>query len=104
MEELYEACYFYPVKGGIENVNGKVNILLQAYVSQLPIKSFSLVSDMNYITQNAGRLFRAIFEIAIKKNLASMSFKLLTLCKAVEQRLWWTTRTPLRQVTLFWRG
>ena len=41
----------FDVKGGTENVYGKVNILLQAYISQLPLNSFNLVSDTAYIAQ-----------------------------------------------------
>ena len=41
----------FEVKGGTENVYGKVNILLQAYISQLRIESFSLLSDSLYVAQ-----------------------------------------------------
>lgn len=105
LEMLMEACYLHPVKGGVENTYGKVNILLQAYISQSNVTAFSLVSDMNYVAQNAGRLLRALFEIAIRRNMASMSAKLLKLCKCVDQRIWWGFHTPLRQVSggLAWR-
>lgn len=98
MQGLLDACYLHPVKGGIENVYGKVNILLQAFISQAPIRSFSLISDMNYVAQNAGRIMRALFEIAVRRNLATISAKLLTLCKCVDQRMWWGLHNPLRQV------
>lgn len=39
------------VPGGSENVHGKVNILMQTYLSRGYIKSLSLASDMEYITQ-----------------------------------------------------
>ena len=32
-----------------------------------PVEAFSLVSDMNYVAQNAARIIRALFEIALKK-------------------------------------
>ena len=58
MEELnrleVDTC-FLEVKGGVENQYGKVNILLQSYISQARIDSFSLVSDTSYIAQNASR-------------------------------------------------
>jgi hypothetical protein len=41
-----------------------VNVLLQSYIDRVNIDSFSLISDMSYISQNAGRVFRALFEIA----------------------------------------
>lgn len=40
-----------PVRGGMEALNGKVNILMQAYLSRAMIKTFSLASDMMFIKQ-----------------------------------------------------
>lgn len=40
-----------PVEGGVENSHGKVNILLQTYISQGTVDSFSLVSDLAYVAQ-----------------------------------------------------
>ena len=39
------------VPGGKENTYGKVNILLQSYVSRVSVDSFSLISDMAYVAQ-----------------------------------------------------
>ena len=44
-----------------ENAYGKVNILLQTHISRGHVRAFSLVSDMNYVTQNAARIARALF-------------------------------------------
>ena len=41
----------YPVKGGSENPEGKVNILLQTFISKRGVDNFSLVSDMAYVAQ-----------------------------------------------------
>lgn len=41
----------YPVTGGSENTEGKVNILLQTYISKQMVDNFSLVSDMSYVAQ-----------------------------------------------------
>ena len=38
-------------KGGVENAHGKVNILLQTYISRGFIDSFSLISDSAYVAQ-----------------------------------------------------
>ena len=35
-----------PVKEGIEEPTSKINVLLQAYISQLKLEGFTLVSDM----------------------------------------------------------
>lgn len=40
-----------PVKGGVENSYGKVNILLQTFISKGFVDSFSLVSDLGYVAQ-----------------------------------------------------
>ncbi|CAD5122095.1 DgyrCDS10545 [Dimorphilus gyrociliatus] len=76
------------VLGGTENGYGKVNILLQTYIGRASIDSFSLVSDQAYVAQNAGRIARAVFEIALKKGMAIMSGRLLNVCKLIERRLW----------------
>lgn len=86
-----------PVKGGSENTHGKVNILLQTYISGGSPSVFSLVSDMAYVAQNAARILRGLFEIALRRNWASMTHKLLTLCKMLDRRLW-DFQTPLRQL------
>jgi activating signal cointegrator complex subunit 3 len=40
-----------PVAGGVENPHGKVNILLQTYISRGYVDGFSLVSDSAYVAQ-----------------------------------------------------
>ena len=45
-----ENCEYDPA-GGSENIHGKVNILLQTYLSRGRVKSFSLISDIAYIAQ-----------------------------------------------------
>lgn len=44
-----------PVKEGVEEPAAKINVLLQAYISQLKLDGFALVADMVYIQQSAGR-------------------------------------------------
>ena len=43
----------------------KVLCLFEAYLKQRQIRTFSLISDMCYVVQNAARLLRAMFEIAM---------------------------------------
>ena len=47
---IRESCEL-PVAGGSENHYGKVNILLQTYISREMVNAFSLVSDQAYIAQ-----------------------------------------------------
>ncbi|KAK9850259.1 hypothetical protein WJX84_005584 [Apatococcus fuscideae] len=90
------ACPCGEVKGGSENKHGKVNILLQAYVSRTRMESFSLTADMMYISQNAPRIARALFEIALRRGWSSLAELMLTLSKAFELRIW-GHQHPLRQ-------
>ena len=47
---LTEHCPL-PVKGGVENNYGKINILLQTFISKGFVDTFSLVSDLAYVAQ-----------------------------------------------------
>uniref|UniRef100_A0A6N2K3P8 U5 small nuclear ribonucleoprotein 200 kDa helicase n=1 Tax=Salix viminalis TaxID=40686 RepID=A0A6N2K3P8_SALVM len=76
--------------------SAKINVLLQAYISQLKLEGLSLTSDMVFITQSAGRLMRALFEIVLKRGWAQLAEKALNLCKMVNKRMW-SVQTPLRQ-------
>lgn len=85
-----------PIKESIEEPSAKVNVLLQAYISQLKLEGFALMADMVFITQSAGRLMRAIFEIVLHHGWAQLADKALTLCKMVDKRMW-QSMSPLRQ-------
>ncbi|CAG1963457.1 unnamed protein product [Fusarium graminearum] len=85
-----------PVKESIEEPHAKINVLLQAYISSLKLEGLALMADMVYVTQSAGRILRAIFEIALKKGWASVAKTALDLCKMAEKRMW-PTMSPLRQ-------
>lgn len=85
-----------PVKESLEEPSAKINVLLQAYISQLKLEGLSLTSDMVYITQSAGRLLRALFEIVLKRGWAQLAEKALSLCKMVNKRMW-NVQTPVRQ-------
>ncbi|PSR99459.1 DExH-box ATP-dependent RNA helicase [Actinidia chinensis var. chinensis] len=85
-----------PIKESLEEPSAKINVLLQAYISQLKLEGLSLTSDMVFITQSAGRLMRALFEIVLKRGWALLAEKALNLCKMVSKRMW-SVQTPLRQ-------
>uniref|UniRef100_A0A8C0GGF1 Activating signal cointegrator 1 complex subunit 3 n=1 Tax=Chelonoidis abingdonii TaxID=106734 RepID=A0A8C0GGF1_CHEAB len=85
--------------GGVENSYGKINILLQTYISRGEIDSFSLISDSAYVAQNAARIVRALFEVALRKRWPAMTYRLLNLSKVIDKRLWgWAN--PLRQFSV----
>uniref|UniRef100_A0A8D0L2G8 Activating signal cointegrator 1 complex subunit 3 n=1 Tax=Sphenodon punctatus TaxID=8508 RepID=A0A8D0L2G8_SPHPU len=88
-----------PAPGGVENSYGKINILLQTYISRGEMDSFSLISDSAYVAQNAARIVRALFEVALRKRWPAMTYRLLNLCKVIDKRLWgWAS--PLRQFSV----
>jgi pre-mRNA-splicing helicase BRR2 len=85
-----------PIKESIEEPSAKVNVLLQAYISQLKLEGFALMSDMVFITQSANRLIRALFEICIHRGWAQLADKTLNLSKMIDKRMW-QSMCPLRQ-------
>ncbi|KAF7968038.1 hypothetical protein HWV62_32144 [Athelia sp. TMB] len=85
-----------PVKESVEEPAAKINVLLQAYISQLKLEGFALVADMVFVQQSAGRILRAMFEICLKRGWAVPARACLDLCKMVEKRMW-GSMTPLRQ-------
>ena len=85
-----------PVKETAEDKTAKVNVLLQAYISELNLAGFALNSDMVYVSQSAGRLLRAIYEIVLHRGWALLAQRCLSLCKMVDKRMW-SSMCPLRQ-------
>ena len=85
-----------PIKGSLEETTSKISILLQAYISKFKMEGFALNSDMVYVTQSAGRLFRALFEITLKRGWAPVAAECLKISKMVDRRMW-SVSIPLRQ-------
>jgi pre-mRNA-splicing helicase BRR2 len=85
-----------PVKENMDEPSAKVNVLLQAYISNLKLEGFALVADLTFIRQSAARLMRCLLDIAIKRGWASLVNKALDLCKMVERKMW-RSQSPLRQ-------
>eukprot|EP01053_Blabericola_migrator_P000612 Blabericola_migrator_1__611@NODE_114_length_13851_cov_137_870429_g102_i0_p1_GENE_NODE_114_length_13851_cov_137_870429_g102_i0NODE_114_length_13851_cov_137_870429_g102_i0_p1_ORF_typecomplete_len2172_score419_16Sec63/PF02889_16/1_8e58Sec63/PF02889_16/2_6e55DEAD/PF00270_29/3_5e26DEAD/PF00270_29/1_9e03DEAD/PF00270_29/3_7e24Helicase_C/PF00271_31/5_8e13Helicase_C/PF00271_31/7_6e03Helicase_C/PF00271_31/1e14ResIII/PF04851_15/1e12ResIII/PF04851_15/2_3e12AAA_19/PF13245_6/1_2e05AAA_19/PF13245_6/0_00062AAA_ len=88
----------YRIPGSqVQEVPGKVALLMQAYLDRVILSNFSLVSDTAFIVQSFGRLLRAFSEIAFAKSVnisgvASTLFKLSRVC----QRRIWEDQSPLR--------
>lgn len=85
-----------PVREGVDDPICKVNLLLQAYISRFKLDGFALLADMVYITQSAGRLLRAIFEICLRQGWSQATQLTLKACKMAERGLW-ITRSPIAQ-------
>uniref|UniRef100_A0A8C3IEF7 Activating signal cointegrator 1 complex subunit 3 n=1 Tax=Chrysemys picta bellii TaxID=8478 RepID=A0A8C3IEF7_CHRPI len=97
-EVLPGSSLLYPggLPGWFPWFRGIINVLLQAFISQLKLEGFALMADMVYVTQSAGRLMRAIFEIVLNRGWAQLTDKTLNLCKMIDKRMW-QSMCPLRQ-------
>lgn len=80
----------------VEESAGKANVLLQAYLSRARVHGFTIISDTNYVAQNAGRVGRALFEVCLRKGWCSVAAGFLRICKSIDRRMWWHDN-PLRQ-------
>ncbi|GAA5928999.1 hypothetical protein JCM3775_006708 [Rhodotorula graminis] len=99
LKKLIETSCPCQVRGGTDTSGGKVNVLLQAYISRAYIEDFALVSDTGYVAQNAGRIVRALLEIAMAKRWAPVTLTLLNMSKSIEKRMWPFSH-PLAQFSL----
>ena len=95
IHELY-ARVPIPIKSEIDESSTKVNLLLQAFISNIKLEGFALHADMVFIQQSAGRLIRAMFELCLKKKWSRPTKLLLTLSKCIDRKMW-ITNSPLRQ-------
>jgi pre-mRNA-splicing helicase BRR2 len=85
-----------PVKDSVDDAAAKINVLLQSYISDLKLEGYALLTDMVYVTQSAGRILKALFEICLKRGWAVLTRKCLEMCKMVDHRSW-LSMSPLRQ-------
>ncbi|KAK8192746.1 putative steryl acetyl hydrolase mug81 [Zalaria obscura] len=76
------------IDGGIGTQSGKTNVLLQSYISRARLEDFTLVSDTNYVAQNAARICRALFMIALNRRWGYQCLVLLSMCKSIEKQVW----------------
>ncbi|KAF2725017.1 Sec63-domain-containing protein [Polychaeton citri CBS 116435] len=96
---LHEDSAPCDIEGGIGTQHGKTNVLLQSYISQARLEDFTLVSDTAYVAQNAARICRALFMIALNRRWGYQCLVLLSLCKSIEKRVW-PYEHPFRQFDL----
>jgi antiviral helicase SLH1 len=87
------------VEEGIDTPQAKTNILLQSYISKFQPEDFALTNDLNYVAQQAGRICRALFMIALNRRWGHQCLVLLTLSKSIEKRIW-PYQHPLHQFDL----
>ncbi|KAL0221892.1 hypothetical protein RCL1_001746 [Eukaryota sp. TZLM3-RCL] len=98
LEELRMTCLI-EIIDPISTVSGKVNVLIQSFLSNIRPHSFSLNADYNYISQNLGRIIRGMFELALKRGFPELSVNLLSLSIGIARQIW-PFSSPLRQFDL----
>ena len=76
------------VAGGNDDAHAKTNTLLQSYISRARLEDFALVSDSAYVAQNAARICRALFMIALNRRWGYQCQVLVSLCKSIEKQVW----------------
>ena len=74
--------------GTVDISHVKANILLQSYIGRARLEDFALVSDCAYVAQNAARICRALFMIALNRRWGHLCLVLLSLCKSIEKQIW----------------
>ncbi|KAJ9224018.1 hypothetical protein DTO207G8_8311 [Paecilomyces variotii] len=88
LERLREEAVQTEVEGGNDSAHAKTNILLQSYISRARLEDFALVSDSAYVAQNAARICRALFMIALNRRWGYQCQVLLSMCKSIEKQIW----------------
>uniref|UniRef100_A0A914CEE6 Activating signal cointegrator 1 complex subunit 3 n=1 Tax=Acrobeloides nanus TaxID=290746 RepID=A0A914CEE6_9BILA len=89
ISELLSTGCMLPIRGAdVTSSSGKANCLLQSYISQAFVSNFALISETFYVAQNAPRLCRAFFEIALRNGWSQATTAILNMSKYIERRLW----------------
>lgn len=96
IRDNYAPCQ---VGSSMDSPQAKTNILLQAYISKVSIQDSALISDAAYVGQNATRISRALFLIALNRHWGKLARILLSICKSIERQLW-SFEHPLAQFDL----
>ncbi|KAI9848594.1 MAG: hypothetical protein M1837_007263 [Sclerophora amabilis] len=99
LSRLRDESVYCQVEGGNDQSHAKTNILLQSYISRARLEDFALVSDSAYVAQNAARICRALFMIALNRRWGYQCLVLSSLCKSIEKQIW-PFQHPLHQFDL----
>eukprot|EP00762_Andalucia_godoyi_P001056 ANDGO_02041.mRNA.1 DExH-box ATP-dependent RNA helicase DExH14 len=96
-DEAHELAELRGKYGEISDLDNKVAILLQCLFARARVKTFSLSSDMMYISQNAARIFRALFDMAVRRRRSTTAIRFLEYAICVDRQMWpWDH--PLKQL------
>ena len=99
LSRLDRESTYCEVAGNKDSGPAKTNILLQSYISRARLEDFALVSDSAYVAQNAVRICRALFMIALNRRWGYQCLVLLSICKSIEKQIW-SFQHPFHQFDL----
>lgn len=99
LEKLREEDSPCQIASTTDTSAGKTNILLQSFISKAYIQDSALASDAAYVAQNATRISRALFLMALNRRWGRLAGMLLSICKSIERRMW-SFEHPLAQFDL----
>ena len=85
---LKDEATHYDIGGANDVASTKTNVLLQSYISRARVDDFALVSDSAYVAQNAARICRALFMMALNRKWGHQCLIMLSLCKSIEKQIW----------------
>ena len=88
LSRLLEEAVPCQIEEGKGTPHAKTNILLQSYISRARVEDYTLVSDTAYVAQNAARICRALFMIALNRRWGYQCLVIISLCKSIERRVW----------------
>ncbi|OXV11829.1 hypothetical protein Egran_00414 [Elaphomyces granulatus] len=99
LTRLCEESIQEEVDAGNDSPHVKTNILLQSYISRARIEDSALVSDSGYVAQNAARICRSLFMMALNRRWGYQCRVLLSLCISIEKQTW-PSQHPFHQFEL----
>lgn len=98
LDKLVSIGCVHQLRGGsLATSQGKSNALLQCHISRVYVNHSTLYSETMYISQNASRIARALFEISLRKELAHTAVQCLNFSKYIQRQLW-EYNSPLKLV------
>eukprot|EP00371_Babesia_bovis_P000158 XP_001608805.1 helicase [Babesia bovis T2Bo] len=104
LSDLMRHSIFKPTRG-LNHITTKISLLIEAHINRTYIKSSSLISDMNYIIQNIGRLLLAYFEVSMSETVCAPPIGNLIYKWALmfERQIWDVKLRPLNVLYHFCR-
>jgi activating signal cointegrator complex subunit 3 len=96
LDTLVSSGCALPIRGGgLATSQGKANCLLQTHISRCYVTHSTLASETYYVSENASRIARALFEITLRKEWANTAIQCLSISKYIQRRVW-NFNSPLK--------